>query len=115
MNYYSKSMGRLAKPCRQIETLTRTGLTAFGALQSAVLAYIVHKGIVGWPEVLKYEDAPRPKPEAGEVLVRVHAAGVNPVDWKSRAISKLGHQREFQWRYTDERLLRNRIHRQARS
>jgi len=34
----------------------------------------------GGPEVLKYEDAPRPKPAAGEVLVRVHAAGVNPVD-----------------------------------
>ena len=34
----------------------------------------------GGPEVLKYEDAPRPKPAAGEVLIRVHAAGVNPVD-----------------------------------
>jgi NADPH:quinone reductase-like Zn-dependent oxidoreductase len=39
----------------------------------------------GGPEVLKYEDAPRPEPAAGEVLVRVHAAGVNPVDWKIRA------------------------------
>lgn len=39
----------------------------------------------GGPEVLKYEDAPRPKPSAGEVLVRIHAAGVNPVDWKVRA------------------------------
>lgn len=39
----------------------------------------------GGPEVLKYEDAPRPAPAAGEVLVRVHAAGVNPVDWKIRA------------------------------
>jgi len=38
----------------------------------------------GGPEVLKYEDAPRPKPQAGEVLVRVHAAGVNPIDWKVR-------------------------------
>lgn len=38
----------------------------------------------GGPEVLKYEGAPRPKPEAGEVLVRVHAVGVNPVDWKIR-------------------------------
>jgi NADPH:quinone reductase-like Zn-dependent oxidoreductase len=34
----------------------------------------------GGPEVLKYEDAPRPQPTAGEVLIRVHAAGVNPVD-----------------------------------
>src|SRR5256886_556140 len=36
------------------------------------------------PEVLKYEDAPRPEPQAGEVLVRVCAAGVNPIDWKVR-------------------------------
>lgn len=38
----------------------------------------------GGPEVLVYRDAPRPHPGAGEVLVRVHAAGVNPVDWKIR-------------------------------
>src|SRR5438132_10647899 len=38
----------------------------------------------GGPEVLHYEDAPRPKPQAGEVLIRVHAAGVNPIDWKVR-------------------------------
>lgn len=34
----------------------------------------------GGPEVLKYEDTPTPKPGPGEVLVRVHAAGVNPYD-----------------------------------
>ncbi|HKV04167.1 MAG TPA: NADP-dependent oxidoreductase [Candidatus Acidoferrales bacterium] len=39
----------------------------------------------GGPEVLRYEDAPRPEPTAGEVLIRVHAAGINPVDWKVRA------------------------------
>ena len=39
----------------------------------------------GGPEMLRYEDCPRPEPAAGEVLVRVHAAGVNPVDWKVRA------------------------------
>ncbi len=38
----------------------------------------------GGPEVLTYEDAPRPKPGPGELLIRVHAAGVNPVDWKVR-------------------------------
>jgi NADPH:quinone reductase-like Zn-dependent oxidoreductase len=38
----------------------------------------------GGPDVLQYEDAPRPKPQAGEILVRVHAAGVNPIDWKVR-------------------------------
>ncbi len=38
----------------------------------------------GGPEVLRYEDSPRPQPQAGEVLIRVHAAGVNPIDWKVR-------------------------------
>lgn len=38
----------------------------------------------GGPEVLAYEDAPRPQPGPRELLVRVHGAGVNPVDWKIR-------------------------------
>ena len=38
----------------------------------------------GGPEVLKYEDAPRPQPAADEVLIKVHATGVNPIDWKIR-------------------------------
>ena len=38
----------------------------------------------GGVEVLQYEDAPRPEPASGEVLVKVHAAGINPVDWKTR-------------------------------
>jgi NADPH:quinone reductase-like Zn-dependent oxidoreductase len=38
----------------------------------------------GGPEVLRYEEAPRPEPGPGEVLVRIRAAGVNPVDWKVR-------------------------------
>jgi NADPH:quinone reductase-like Zn-dependent oxidoreductase len=38
----------------------------------------------GGPDVLKYEDVPRPKLRRGEVLIRVYAAGVNPVDWQVR-------------------------------
>ena len=39
----------------------------------------------GGPEVLKYEEAPKPSPAADEVLIKVYASGVNPVDWKIRA------------------------------
>lgn len=45
---------------------------------SMMKAIVVHQ--FGGPEVLKYEDAPRPEPKENEVLVRVIAAGVNPVD-----------------------------------
>src|SRR3954463_15311242 len=38
----------------------------------------------GGPDVLRYEEAPRPEPKAHQLLVRVHAAGVNPLDWKIR-------------------------------
>ncbi len=34
----------------------------------------------GGPEVMKVEEVPDPKPGKGEVVVRIHAAGVNPVD-----------------------------------
>jgi NADPH:quinone reductase-like Zn-dependent oxidoreductase len=45
----------------------------------------------GKPEVLVYEDAPKPEPAAEEVLVKVHATSVNPIDWKIRA----GNMRSF--------------------
>ncbi|MEY2490344.1 MAG: NADPH:quinone reductase [Verrucomicrobiota bacterium] len=39
----------------------------------------------GGPEVMKLVEAPKPRPEAGQVLVRMHAAGVNPVETYIRA------------------------------
>ncbi|MEV0787600.1 NADP-dependent oxidoreductase [Streptomyces sp. NPDC050423] len=38
----------------------------------------------GGPDVLRVREVPRPVPLPTEVLVRVHAAGINPVDWKTR-------------------------------
>jgi NADPH:quinone reductase-like Zn-dependent oxidoreductase len=46
-------------------------------------AIVVHQ--YGGPDVLKFEDYPDPVPGPGEVLVRVAAASVNPIDYKRRA------------------------------
>jgi NADPH:quinone reductase-like Zn-dependent oxidoreductase len=46
-------------------------------------AVVVHQ--YGGPEVLKFEDYPDPAPGQGEVLVRVAATSVNPIDYKRRA------------------------------
>ena len=39
----------------------------------------------GGPEVLEYEEVVVPTPAAGELLIKVQAASVNPIDWKTRA------------------------------
>ncbi|MEU8431543.1 alcohol dehydrogenase catalytic domain-containing protein [Streptomyces sp. NPDC029216] len=46
----------------------------------------------GGPEVLEVVETDLPTPGRGEALVRVHAAGVNPADWKVRsgAVRKFG-------------------------
>jgi NADPH:quinone reductase-like Zn-dependent oxidoreductase len=45
----------------------------------------------GGPEVLKYEESPRPQAGEGEVLIRVYATSVNPIDWRVRA----GYMKDF--------------------
>nr|WP_091653256.1 NADP-dependent oxidoreductase [Micromonospora pallida] len=50
----------------------------------------VSQDSLGGPEVLKVVEVDRPEPGASEVLVRVHAAGVNPTDWWHRATGGLG-------------------------
>src|SRR5271167_3281494 len=46
-------------------------------------AVVVHQ--YGGPEVLKFEEYPDPVPGPGDVLVRVAATSVNPIDYKRRA------------------------------
>jgi NADPH:quinone reductase-like Zn-dependent oxidoreductase len=53
-----------------------------GSSSATMLAVRMHS--YGGPEVLIYEEVPKPEPGAGEILIKVHAAGVNPVDWKVR-------------------------------
>src|SRR5271154_4159492 len=60
----------------QTELLAKVGGQKMKAIQ-------VHE--FGGPEVLKYEEIPTPKPGAGQVLVRIHGAGVNPYDTYMRA------------------------------
>ena len=72
---------------RTIEAIIKhTGATSekksASATSQTMKAVRIHN--FGGPEVLQYEDAPRPQPESGEVLIRVYAAGVNPIDWKVR-------------------------------
>jgi NADPH:quinone reductase-like Zn-dependent oxidoreductase len=38
----------------------------------------------GGNDVIEIQDVPEPSPRPDEVLIRVHAAGVNPIDWKVR-------------------------------
>ncbi|GAA2449385.1 NADP-dependent oxidoreductase [Actinomadura vinacea] len=45
----------------------------------------ISQDVLGGVDVLRKVELPRPEPGPTEVLVRVHAAGVNPTDWKHRA------------------------------
>lgn len=47
-------------------------------MQAAIIRAYGDNGVV------EFVDVPKPVPQAGQVLVKVHAAGINPVDWKIR-------------------------------
>lgn len=59
-----------------------------GMINEAMIEMFCMKAVriheYGGPEVLKLEDVPKPVPAADEVLIKIYAAGVNPVDWKIR-------------------------------
>jgi NADPH:quinone reductase-like Zn-dependent oxidoreductase len=53
------------------------------SMKPTMKAVVIHE--YGGPNVLKYEDVPRPEPKEDHILVRVVAAGVNPVDGMIRS------------------------------
>src|SRR6476646_6926976 len=59
------------------------GIVTGQSTQPMMKAVVVHE--YGGPEVLHYEEAPRPQPNDNEVLIRVLAASVNPVDTAIRS------------------------------
>jgi NADPH:quinone reductase-like Zn-dependent oxidoreductase len=77
----------LRSVCAQAQRKSETGLSqgerniSFMS-QRMMQAIRVHQ--YGGPEQLKLEQVPRPEPQPGEVLIRVHAAGVLPAEWKAR-------------------------------
>src|SRR5438309_2588773 len=68
---------------RLLAFLVQVGL-AFAVLTARADEKPMMKAVVaheyGAPEVLKFEEVPRPEPKEDEVLVRVIASGVNPAD-----------------------------------
>src|SRR5438132_1322207 len=76
----------LRKPA---QVLSHIFVLAFAAILFAENQSLTMKAIViheyGGPEVLKYEDVPIPEPKEDQILIRVIAAGVNPVDGMIRA------------------------------
>ena len=73
-----------------IAALAATSLGQAG--KPTMKAIVIHE--YGGPEVLKYEDVPQPEPKQDELLIRVIAAGVNPVDGMIRSgmFDKEGHR-----------------------
>jgi NADPH:quinone reductase-like Zn-dependent oxidoreductase len=69
---------------KTLRLLLAVSAPIFAGALFAQLSKPMMKAIVaheyGGPEVLKYEEVPRPEPKEDQILVRVIAAGVNPVD-----------------------------------
>src|SRR6202030_2200448 len=73
--------------------LNQTGLCAptspSNASKLQSLRGMVMKAVVlheyGGPDNLKYEEWDDPQAGDGQILIRVTAAGINPIDWKIRS------------------------------
>jgi NADPH:quinone reductase-like Zn-dependent oxidoreductase len=68
---------------RFFDSRSRLSLPPKAEWTATMKAAVIHE--YGGPDVLKYEDYPDPALQSGEVLVRVAAAGVNPIDTLERA------------------------------
>jgi NADPH:quinone reductase-like Zn-dependent oxidoreductase len=75
------------KPLQRFAVILLSALPVIVGAQSlskpTMKAIVIHQ--YGKPDVLKYEDAPLPEPKESQILVRVIAAGVNPVDGAARS------------------------------
>jgi NADPH:quinone reductase-like Zn-dependent oxidoreductase len=65
-----------------IQQSRMSGTSEYRETQTTMRA--IRQQTLGRPEVLEVVEVARPEPGPTEVLVRVQAAGVNPVDWKTR-------------------------------
>jgi len=81
---------RILRALTVIVFAARAGFSAHAATEPLMKAVVLRE--YGGPEVLKLEEVPRPEPKDDEVLVRVIAASVNPVDAYARQgmLSKRG-------------------------
>ena len=68
-------------------------VTGAESMKPTMKAVVIHE--YGNPDVLKYEDVPRPEPKEDQILVRVVAAGVNPVDGLIRSGMFANENRSF--------------------
>jgi NADPH:quinone reductase-like Zn-dependent oxidoreductase len=66
--------------CTDAHRMTESPLDGKGQIEMRV----VRQTELGGTDVLEVVEVERPEPGPTEILVRVHAAGVNPVDWKTR-------------------------------
>jgi NADPH:quinone reductase-like Zn-dependent oxidoreductase len=63
-------------------TLNRAYPPEVHSMESQMRRVVYHQ--FGDADTLELETAPRPAPGSAEVLIRVHGAGLNPIDWKTR-------------------------------